>query len=67
MHEDLSSEISQYQGKKRKISTLYLILSGSLRVRKRLEGRGRIVVRYSGTESLLRIMAEGEKKKRSFR
>ncbi|MEK6537730.1 MAG: phosphoglucosamine mutase, partial [Nitrospirota bacterium] len=28
---------------------------------KRLEGRGRIVVRYSGTESLLRIMAEGEK------
>ncbi len=28
---------------------------------KKLEGRGRVVVRYSGTEPLLRIMAEGEK------
>ncbi|MDD5435079.1 MAG: phosphoglucosamine mutase, partial [Nitrospira sp.] len=28
---------------------------------KRLEGKGRIVVRYSGTEPLLRIMVEGEK------
>jgi len=27
---------------------------------KKLEGRGRIVVRYSGTETLLRIMVEGE-------
>jgi phosphoglucosamine mutase len=27
---------------------------------KQLEGKGRLVVRYSGTEPLLRIMAEGE-------
>jgi phosphoglucosamine mutase len=29
-------------------------------VESRLEGRGRLLVRYSGTEPLLRIMIEGQ-------
>jgi phosphoglucosamine mutase len=29
------------------------------RARSALDGRGRLVVRYSGTEPLLRVMAEG--------
>jgi phosphoglucosamine mutase len=29
-----------------------------------LEGRGRVLVRYSGTEPVLRIMVEGEDEKR---
>jgi phosphoglucosamine mutase len=30
------------------------------RVQNELKGRGRILVRYSGTESLARVMIEGE-------
>ena len=30
------------------------------RVRKTLDGQGRILVRYSGTEPLVRIMIEGQ-------
>jgi phosphoglucosamine mutase len=36
------------------------IASAILRVTSALDGRGRVLVRYSGTEPLLRVMIEGE-------
>jgi phosphoglucosamine mutase len=35
------------------------IAAAMTRVESRLEGQGRLVVRYSGTEPLLRVMLEG--------
>jgi phosphoglucosamine mutase len=44
---------------KRDIETLPEVKEALDRARAALDGRGRLVVRYSGTEPLLRVMAEG--------
>ena len=36
------------------------IVAAMTRVEAALDGRGRLLVRYSGTEPLLRVMIEGE-------
>ena len=45
---------------KRGVETVPAIADAMARVRAALDGRGRLLVRYSGTEPLLRIMIEGE-------
>lgn len=45
---------------KRDWSTIPSIANAAARVDDRLAGRGRLLVRYSGTEPLLRVMIEGE-------
>jgi phosphoglucosamine mutase len=45
---------------KRDWTTLPAIAAAADRVEQRLAGRGRLLVRYSGTEPLLRVMIEGE-------
>ena len=44
---------------KRDLETLPEVKQALDRARAALDGRGRLVVRYSGTEPLLRVMAEG--------
>jgi phosphoglucosamine mutase len=48
---------------KRDIETLPVVKEALDRARAALDGRGRLVVRYSGTEPLLRVMAEGPDEK----
>jgi phosphoglucosamine mutase len=48
---------------KRDIETLPVFKEALDRARAALDGRGRLVVRYSGTEPLLRVMAEGPDEK----
>jgi len=45
---------------KRDWATVPAIAAAAGRVEQRLAGRGRLLVRYSGTEPLLRVMIEGE-------
>jgi len=45
---------------KKRIEDVPEILAATERVEAALDGRGRLLVRYSGTEPLLRIMIEGE-------
>jgi len=45
---------------KRELASVPEIKAVMDRVERRLDGRGRLLVRYSGTEPLLRIMIEGE-------
>ena len=45
---------------KREVTAVPPIASAMTRVSKALGARGRLLVRYSGTEPLLRIMIEGE-------
>ncbi|MEW5981753.1 MAG: phosphoglucosamine mutase [Acidobacteriota bacterium] len=42
-------------------TTLPGIVAATSRIEERLNGRGRLLIRYSGTEPLLRIMIEGER------
>ena len=44
---------------KRDLQTVPPITEAMSRVEKRLSGHGRLLVRYSGTEPLLRVMIEG--------
>jgi phosphoglucosamine mutase len=46
---------------KRDWKTVPAVAAAAARVEERLAGRGRLLVRYSGTEPLLRIMIEGER------
>ncbi len=45
---------------KKDVETVPQIADAMRRVRDALDGRGRVLVRYSGTEPLLRVMIEGE-------
>jgi phosphoglucosamine mutase len=45
---------------KREIATLPLVHQAIRAAESALERRGRVVVRYSGTEALARVMIEGE-------
>ena len=45
--------------KKRDLATVPEFTSAVRKVEQQLAGHGRVLVRYSGTESLLRIMVEG--------
>jgi phosphoglucosamine mutase len=42
------------------LNAIPAIKSAIARVESRLEGEGRLLVRYSGTEPLLRVMIEGK-------
>jgi phosphoglucosamine mutase len=46
---------------RRDLSTLPKVKEQMARLEKRLDGSGRLLVRYSGTEPLVRIMIEGER------
>jgi len=64
---DLASELVTYPQvlvnvrvrEKRDLKTIPAIAEVMSRVEQRLEGHGRLLVRYSGTEPLLRVMLEG--------
>jgi phosphoglucosamine mutase len=64
---DLASELVTYPQvllnvrvrEKRDLQTVPPITEAMSRVEKRLSGNGRLLVRYSGTEPLLRVMIEG--------
>ena len=49
---------------KRPIEELPGFLQALRRFEKELDGRGRILVRYSGTEAKARVMVEGEDERR---
>jgi phosphoglucosamine mutase len=65
---DLASELVTYPQvllnvrvrEKRDLQTVPPITEAMSRVEKRLSGNGRLLVRYSGTEPLLRVMIEGQ-------
>ena len=42
------------------LDTVKSISDATIEAEKKLEGRGRVLLRYSGTEPLLRVMVEGE-------
>ncbi len=64
---DLAAELVTYPQvlvnvrvkEKRDLSTVPEIAAAMARVEQRLAGQGRLLVRYSGTEPLLRVMLEG--------
>ena len=64
---DLASELVTYPQvlvnvrvkEKRDLATVPAIAAAMARVEERLAGQGRLLVRYSGTEPLLRVMLEG--------
>jgi phosphoglucosamine mutase len=45
---------------RRELQSIPAVADTMKQVEDRLEGRGRLLVRYSGTEPLLRIMIEGQ-------
>ena len=65
---DLASDLVSYPQvllnvrvrEKRELSTVPAIASAMARVEARVQGQGRVLVRYSGTEPLLRVMLEGK-------
>lgn len=69
--DELASEIDLFPqilknirvGEKRPLEELKDLQAGIVEANKKLNGKGRIVIRYSGTESLARVMVEGEKEK----
>ena len=64
---DLAAELLTYPQvlvnvrvkEKRDLATVPAIAAAMARVEQRLAGQGRLLVRYSGTEPLLRVMLEG--------
>jgi phosphoglucosamine mutase len=64
---DLASDLVTYPQillnvrvrEKVELKTVPAIADAISRVEQRLDGQGRLVVRYSGTEPLLRVMLEG--------
>jgi len=65
---DLAGELTTYPQvllnvrvrEKRDWTTIPAVARAAAEVEERLAGRGRLLVRYSGTEPLLRVMVEGE-------
>ena len=65
---DLSADLTTYPQvlvnvrvrEKVDLASVPAIAAAISRVESRLEGRGRLLVRYSGTEPLLRVMLEGQ-------
>jgi phosphoglucosamine mutase len=65
---DLASELVTYPQvllnvrvkEKKDLSTVPAITESMRQVEERLAGNGRLLVRYSGTEPLLRVMIEGK-------
>ena len=65
---DLASELVTYPQtlvnvrvrEKKRVADVPEIVAAMTRVEAALDGRGRLLVRYSGTEPLLRVMIEGE-------
>jgi phosphoglucosamine mutase len=65
---DLASELVTYPQvllnvrvkEKKELSTIPPVAEAITRVERQLEGQGRLLVRYSGTEPLLRVMIEGQ-------
>ena len=66
---DLASELVTYPAgaastcacaRRRELATVPAIADAMERVERRLAGQGRLLVRYSGTEPLLRVMIEGK-------
>jgi phosphoglucosamine mutase len=47
------------------LQTVPAVAAAIARVEARLDGQGRLLVRYSGTEPLLRVMIEGQDPARS--
>jgi phosphoglucosamine mutase len=45
---------------KKELSTIPPVAEAITRVERQLAGQGRLLVRYSGTEPLLRVMIEGQ-------
>ena len=66
---DLASQLVTYPQvlvnvrvrQKRELQSVPAIADAMERVERRLAGEGRLLVRYSGTEPLLRVMIEGER------
>lgn len=49
-------------GEKKPLDELELLQAAIKEANEKLAGRGRVVIRYSGTESLARVMVEGDKR-----
>lgn len=49
-------------GEKKPLDELELLQTAIKEANEKLAGRGRVVIRYSGTESLARVMVEGDKR-----
>jgi phosphoglucosamine mutase len=54
-------------GSKPPLDSLTEIREAIARVEKELQGTGRVLLRYSGTEPVLRVMVEGEDEARILR
>jgi phosphoglucosamine mutase len=51
-------------GEKKPIETLPTVVEAVKRVEQEFDGRGRVLIRYSGTEPKARVMVEGDDEKR---